>query len=76
MPNNDPVTQKQFYQEMGELKEDISEIKVIAIQVDTNTKEIDTLRGQQRGFAALSSTVGGAIGAAVAVAIKVMNGGD
>ena len=76
MPDNDAVTQKQFYQEMGDLKDDISEIKVIAIQVDTNVKEIDTLRGQQRGLAALSTSVGGAIGAAVAVTLKVLNGGD
>ena len=76
MPNSDPITQKQFYDEMGDIKSDLGEIKVIANQCETNTKEIDTLRNQQKGFAALSTTVGGAVGAAVAVALKVMNGGD
>ena len=74
MPNNDPVTQKQFYQEMGNLKDDLTEIKVIANQVDTNCNEIEILRDQQKGLAALSTTVGGAIGAAVAVTLKVLNG--
>ncbi len=74
MPNNEPVTQRQFYTEMGEIKDDLGEIKVIANQVSTNTKEIDILRKEQRGLAALSTSIGGAIGAAVAVTLKILNG--
>lgn len=54
--------------EMGEIK---TTGKANADNIERNCDQIEEIQKQQRGFAAIASMIGGAIGAASAVVLKI-----